>query len=94
MIKKWMISGILVLLFCYFFVHVFYGNRGLLVYYDLKKEVDVLRSNLDHLQDKEKKLEKRVKLLRPGSLDKDLLKEYVHKKLNLIAEREYLLKIP
>lgn len=89
--KKWILLSITTLVFTYFLMHLFYGNRGFFTYSTLQKEVQDLKDNLSVLKVEEKNLNHRVSLLRPKTFDLDLLEEYVHKKLGFLDQDEYIL---
>lgn len=59
----------------YFLFHAVQGDRGILAWAELKQEVAQAEQTLDRLTKARSKLDSRVKLLRSGSLDRDLLDE-------------------
>ena len=59
----------------YFAYHAIQGERGFIALGKLEHQVTSLSSDLSDLQNKRIKLEKRVALLRPDSLDPDMLEE-------------------
>ncbi len=59
----------------YFLFHAVQGDRGILAWAELKQEVAEAEQTLDRLTKARNKLDSRVKLLRSGSLDRDLLDE-------------------
>ncbi len=59
----------------YFLFHAVQGDRGILAWAELKQEVAQAEQTLDRLTKARNKLDSRVKLLRSGSLDRDLLDE-------------------
>lgn len=74
-----------VLGFCvvgYFAYHSVEGDRGLTAYVRLTEQLREARVQLGDVQDERKALERRVRLLRPDSLDPDLLDERVRQILN------------
>lgn len=66
----------------YFVYHTIQGDRGLRAYVNLSREVEVAASTLATLNVERKDLERRVRLLRPDSLDRDLLEERARAILN------------
>ena len=74
-----------VLGFCvvgYFAYHSVEGDRGLTAYVRLTEQLREARVQLGDVQDEREALERRVRLLRPDSLDPDLLDERVRQILN------------
>lgn len=67
------------LYFCY---HIFQGERGVLSWYRLIKVVQGDEKKLTDLQREKDAIEHRVKLLRPESLDLDMLDEQARRLLN------------
>ena len=59
----------------YFLFHAVQGDRGILAWAELKQEVAEAEQTLDRLTKARRKLDSRVKLLRSGNLDRDLLDE-------------------
>jgi cell division protein FtsB len=51
------------------------GDRGLIAYWQLTKQVEQAQNIKSSLDDKRHSFENRVKLLNPGSLDADMLEE-------------------
>lgn len=65
----------------YFAYHVVHGERGLLAWHHLDQRVAQTKAELAAVQAKRRTLEHRVRLLRPESLDADLLEESVRRTL-------------
>jgi cell division protein FtsB len=59
----------------YFLYHTIEGDRGWLAMLRLQQQVNVAQDNLSQLQKQRQQLEHRVQLMRPNSLDPDLLDE-------------------
>jgi cell division protein FtsB len=59
----------------YIAYHAIQGERGIIAYWRLSKQVEQARANLDEVADERAKLENRVRLLHPQSLDPDMLEE-------------------
>jgi cell division protein FtsB len=66
----------------YFVYHTIQGDRGLRAYVTLGKEVDAAISTLSALNAERTILERRVHLLHPSSLDRDMLEERARAILN------------
>ena len=59
----------------YFLYHTIQGDRGWLSMLRLQQQVNTSEANLSQLQKERQELEHRVQLMRPDSLDPDLLDE-------------------
>ena len=66
----------------YFTYHGINGDRGLLAWRKLEKEVRSTQGELDRARGERETLERRVKLLHPESLDPDMLDESARRLLN------------
>lgn len=67
----------------YFGFHAVHGDRGLMTYWRLKQGIAETRPILEEARAERAKLERRVRLLRPESLDPDMLEERARYMLNL-----------
>ncbi|OUT51722.1 MAG: hypothetical protein CBB68_04670 [Rhodospirillaceae bacterium TMED8] len=67
---------------CYFAYHTFQGDRGLFAWWQLQKQVVRAETMAQKTDDQKSFLEKRVRLLNPGSLDPDMLDERARLMLN------------
>ncbi|MDX1924529.1 MAG: septum formation initiator family protein [Rickettsiaceae bacterium] len=74
--------------FSYFLYHTIYGNRGIISREKIKAKIADTSNHLDKARAERIELEHRVKLLRPGSLDKDMLEEQARKVLGVAKETE------
>jgi cell division protein FtsB len=61
----------------YFSYHALYGNRSLIKWLDLNYQTATLSQIHDDLVSERDVLDKKVSMMRPGSLDQDLLEERV-----------------
>lgn len=59
----------------YFAYHTVEGDRGLLAWWQLNRDIRVAESTLQTLQQERDGLEQRSRLLRPDHLDPDMLEE-------------------
>ena len=66
----------------YFAFHVVHGDRGLIAWWDIKQRVAAARQILAVSRAERETLERRVRLLNPGSLDADMLEERARLMLN------------
>ena len=89
-ISKKTFLTILVLIFItsYLLYQLFSGNRGILTLFKLSEKSDILKSEISKLENQKNTLEKKVKMLKPESLNLDLLDEQVRRKLNYGKEGE------
>ncbi len=92
--KQYIFTTILVLLLAYFVGHTIYGSRGLLKFYSLEDRIESSLSELDELKAERLNIEHKVKLLRPGSIDKDLLEERSREVLGYSRENELVIPKP
>jgi cell division protein FtsB len=59
----------------YFGYYTIWGSRGLLVLTDTQARLSVAQEQLASLKDDRGRLERRIQLLQPGSVDPDLVQE-------------------
>jgi len=62
-------------LMAYFAYHAVQGDRGLIAWWNLRYEIEKTSAELADVTAERQALEQRVSLLRPGSLDPDMLEE-------------------
>ena len=72
----------------YFVFHSIYGSRGVLAYFKLQAELGNAHNKLNLLRAERLEIESRAKLLRPGSLDKDMLDEKARNTLGIASPNE------
>ena len=102
--RKWLRAGVIVLtlytiaalVIGYFGVNAYSGNRGLRAKQDLDEQIAQLNGELAGLRAERATWERRVLLLRSGSIDPDMLDERARALLNYADPRELtlLLKRP
>ena len=90
--KKFSIQGLLVLFFIYFTYHLFQGERGLISMMSLKTQIKKDQAILEEQEQKKADLEHQVSLLRPDSLDLDMLEERARTILNYAYPEETIVK--
>lgn len=73
----------------YFAYHALQGNRSLLRYYAVGRKIEALERRSADLEIERAALEKKVSMMRPGSVDKDLLEERVRFVLGYRGGDEY-----
>lgn len=87
-------SGFLILCILLFFYFSFYtinGERGLLRYMYLSKEIVHAQKISDQYSSEKQKLEDKVRLLSSSSLDLDLLEERARVVLNFAGKDEFII---
>lgn len=90
--KKALFNIIIFLLLVYFVFHSVYGNRGVAAYFKLQAELRNMHNKLQILRVERLEVENRAKLLRPESLDIDMLDEKARNILGVIAHNEQMFK--
>lgn len=73
---------IALLLMIYFGYHIVQGERGLFSWMRLRQKISESEEHLAQIQSEKETLERRVHLLRPDSVDRDMLEERARKVLN------------
>ncbi|MEM7679628.1 MAG: septum formation initiator family protein [Pseudomonadota bacterium] len=61
----------------YFAYHIVYGERSITKWLMLSHKIETVSNMHDNLKDERTMLEKKVVMMRPGSINKDLLEERV-----------------
>lgn len=80
-----------IMLFMYFLFYTINGERGLLKYLYLKKEISQAQKIAAQYNLQKTKLEDKVKLLSSSSLDLDMLEERARIVLNLVGDDEFII---
>ena len=75
----------------YFAFHAVEGERGLRAYFALNLQTELAREERDALRHDRMTLERRVGLLKPESLDLDMLDERARKVLNKVHEDDFVI---
>lgn len=83
---------IAVSLLVYFVYHIIQGERGLLAWRRLNQQIAASELKLDTVKTEQYALEQRVHLLRPDSLDADMLEEQAKEKLNFVRKDEIIIR--
>lgn len=78
----------------YFCYHIFQGERGVISWFQLSKKVKIDEEYLASLTTEKETLEQRVKLLRPDSIDLDMLDEQARRLLNYTQTDEIMIPDP
>lgn len=75
----------------YFGYHAVQGERGLIAWLRIVQQIERTHATLDETRAEREALERRVTLLRPESLDPDLLEERARIMLNLARPDEVII---
>ena len=75
----------------YFAFHLVEGDRGLVAWARLSQQVRETRATLAETEAERMMLERRVQLLRPEHLDRDMLDEQARATLNLAGPHEIVI---
>jgi cell division protein FtsB len=75
----------------YFGYHAFSGDHGLFAKLRLERQVETLRTELQLVRTEREAVERRVLLLRPESLDPDMLEERVRELLNFVHPNDVMI---
>jgi len=86
-----MVAIIALSLSLYFAYHLIVGPRGYLELKQLEYQIEQVSAELDTLSVEREALEKKVVMMRPGSIDRDLLEERVRYILGYTNKEEYIL---
>lgn len=75
---------------CYFLVHAFHGDRGILAWMHLQKQVAVAEQTLAETKSVRTEYENRISLLRSEHLDADMLDERARIMTGLVRPDEFI----
>jgi cell division protein FtsB len=81
------------LLIGYFGVNAYNGNHGLRAKQDIDLQIASLTTELNTLQAERQAWQRRIELLKPLSIDRDMLDERAREELDYAAPDELILKI-
>ena len=84
------LTGTLVVFFGF---HTIVGERGLMVRADIDREIQAARETLALLDKQNHFLEHRIKLLRSGAIDADILTETARANVGLYNENDVIISI-
>ncbi len=90
--SQWLTSFGTIIILLYFTYHIFQGNYGVIALMHMEEKVSKLENELEGLQKEKSQLERNVKLLRPDSLDTDLLEERARHVLHFAYGNEVVIK--
>ena len=83
-----------VLFLAYFGFHAYHGEFGINSKYQLEAQTVALQGQLDAIKARRMELERRVRLMHEGSIEKDMLDEQARKALNLSQADEITIMLP
>ena len=78
----------------YFTYHAVQGDRGLIAWWNLRYEIERADAALADVQSRKAMLEHRVSLLRPESLDRDMLEERARLMLGAVHPLDIIVPDP
>ena len=91
---KLIVPTISVLFLAYFGFHAYHGEFGINSKYQLEAQTVALQGQLDAIKARRMELERRVRLMHEGSIEKDMLDEQARKALNLSQADEITIMLP
>ena len=78
----------------YFGYHAYHGEFGIMSRYRLQAETADLQAQLDAVKARRMELERRVRLMHDGTIEKDMLDEQARGALNLSRADEITIMLP
>ena len=90
-IRHVLIPLVCIVVLGYFAYHAVYGRHGFIAWLSLQNTVDTLEQQLAELKTTHRTLDQQVMLLRPESLDPDLLDERARATLGLAGTNEIVI---
>lgn len=89
--RGWSFPLLVLALVGYFSYFAVFGNHGLLRWSRLQAAVEAKQAEFDRLQQERLSLQRRVSLLRPESIDDDMLEEQARSRLGLTEADEVVI---
>lgn len=89
--RGWSFPLLVMALVVYFSYFAVYGTHGLLRWMDLQVQISAKQAEFDRVKAEHEVLEKRVRLMRPESVDPDMLEEQARARLGLTAPDEVVI---
>jgi cell division protein FtsB len=83
-----------VVFLAYFGFHAYHGEFGINSKYQLEAQTVALQAQLDAVKARRMELERRVRLMHDGTLEKDMLDEQARRALNLSQADEITIMLP
>ncbi|QKC96979.1 FtsB family cell division protein [Mesorhizobium sp. NZP2298] len=88
------IPSLCVVFLTYFGFHAYHGEFGINSKYQLEAQAVALQAQLDAVKARRMELERRVRLMHDGTLEKDMLDEQARRALNLSQADEITIMLP
>ena len=88
------IPSLCVVFLAYFGFHAYHGEFGINSKYQLEAQTVALQAQLDAIKARRMELERRVRLMHDGTLEKDMLDEQARRALNLSQADEITIMLP
>lgn len=85
------LPAITIVFLSYFGFHAWHGEYGIYSKYALEERTVAMQKQLDSIRGQRVALETRVRLLRDGSIEKDMLDEQARRSLNLSHNDELVI---
>jgi cell division protein FtsB len=89
--RGWSFPLLVLALVGYFSYFAVFGNHGLLRWSRLQATVEAKQAELEKLSAERISLERKVSLMRPGSIDDDMLEEQARSRLGLTESDEVVI---
>ena len=93
-LKPFLIPAVCLLILGYFAFHAVEGDYGLFALKKLQDREVALLAERAKLDSEKKRMEKRVALMRPESLDPDMIDEKARESLNMANENDRVILLP
>ena len=84
-------TGMSFFLFLYFLYHLMHGDQGYFALKGAEEKLHVSKARYEYVAHQREALERRVKMLRPGSIDPDLLDERARAVLGFVRASEIVI---
>lgn len=78
----------------YFSFHAYHGEYGIYSKYELERRIGALEKELEDVTAERAEIEKRVQLLRDGTIERDMLDEYARRELDYTRADEMVIMLP
>lgn len=93
-LRRFVMPAIAAVYLGYFGFHAFHGSYGVWAKSRFEAEAEILQAELDQLTAEKSALERRAAMLRPQSLDTDMIDEQARRRLNVIRPTEVMVVDP
>jgi len=93
-IGRFILPLLSVVVVAYFGYHIYHGQYGLNSYQNVANHIHLLEEELGQLERTRDEWQSRLALLKDGSIEKDMLDEYVRRNLNVAKPNELTILVP